>query len=413
VAPSTWSARPARWPWPSYDDGRGNISTVTTSTGALACTVRYDPWGSPLSAQSPQNPCQSGSTINDHFYRGQRLDPITASYQLGDRTYTPGKASFLNPDTYRTAPPEQALSVQADPLTENRYAYVNGDPVNLSDPSGHAPVGACGAYSDCPPMIGGGGSQTVTPVPIWVILAPILGQPVPQAQSKPNPARPGDWWTPNRKDPCRVNFFNLPIGLEIPFCQRPPMNGAGPRQDPVSSCPQRPSPQPWPLPWTLLLPLGLSAQCQASAPPATAPPIDRPREKTPGLDSGLAKAVAVLAAAAAGAAAAVVAKSNNADNRGRIQAQGSGLEDSESWARPTPPTASEGAAMLDALWGRLTRRQQEIRSQAYQVLRKFILSRPPVGLPAGYSNRWANPGEDPKVARLDLEVLAGSAFLMP
>jgi RHS repeat-associated protein len=124
------------------DDGQGNITTVTTSTGALACSVRYDPWGSPLGAQSPQNPCDSGSTINDHFYRGQRLDPVTGSYQLGSRTYQPGKASFLNPDTYRTAQPQTDISVQADPLTQNRYAYVNGDPVNLYDPDGHCSWGS-------------------------------------------------------------------------------------------------------------------------------------------------------------------------------------------------------------------------------------------------------------------------------
>ena len=31
------------------------------------------------------------------------------------------------------------LSVGVDPLTTNRYTYVNGDPVNYSDPSGHGP----------------------------------------------------------------------------------------------------------------------------------------------------------------------------------------------------------------------------------------------------------------------------------
>jgi RHS repeat-associated protein len=136
------------------DDGQGNITTVTTSTGALACSVRYDPWGSPLGAQSPQNPCDSGSTINDHFYRGQRLDPVTGSYQLGSRTYQPGKGSFLNPDTYRTAQPRTDISVQADPLTQNRYAYVNGDPINLYDPDGHSGCswdprswGTCGAQA--------------------------------------------------------------------------------------------------------------------------------------------------------------------------------------------------------------------------------------------------------------------------
>jgi RHS repeat-associated protein len=153
VAAQAPAAGPAQF---LSDDGQGNLTTITTTNAALACSVRYDPWGTPLGAQSPANPCDAGSTINDHFYRGQRLDPVTGSYQLGNRTYQPSKASFLNPDTYRTAPPEKDLSVQADPLTQNRYSYVNGDPVNLVDPDGHKlcrpndPSDFCDAYRGNP-----------------------------------------------------------------------------------------------------------------------------------------------------------------------------------------------------------------------------------------------------------------------
>jgi RHS repeat-associated protein len=135
---------------PQYlsDDGQGNITTITNAGGGLDCSVRYDPWGGPVGAQSPQNPCDAGSTINDHFYRGQRVDPVTGSYQLGNRTYSPSKASFINPDTYRIAPPQQDLSVTADPLTQNRYSYVNGDPVNLYDPTGHCSINPF-SWGDC------------------------------------------------------------------------------------------------------------------------------------------------------------------------------------------------------------------------------------------------------------------------
>jgi len=168
------------------DDGFGTISTITgrtgstsggTPTGFVACATRFDPWGRP--ATDPHagtatgtpptggtpgpgatmtgtrrtgtgvglapTPCRTSSTDGspatpaDVFYTGQRRDTGTGNYQLGSRTYDPGKAAFLTPDTYRDQQPQTDLAIGTDPLTQNRYTYVNGDPVNLSDPSGHEP----------------------------------------------------------------------------------------------------------------------------------------------------------------------------------------------------------------------------------------------------------------------------------
>jgi RHS repeat-associated protein len=128
------------------DDGGGNVSTALTTTGGVACTVRYDPFGDPLSAQGGEdgNPCNTGSTHSHVFYRGGEREPGSGTYQWGSRTYDPGTASFLTPDTYRAGSGRQNLSVGVDPLTRNRYAYVNGDPVNLFDPTGHS---ACRWYN--------------------------------------------------------------------------------------------------------------------------------------------------------------------------------------------------------------------------------------------------------------------------
>ena len=123
-------------------DGRGNIATVWEGTGsgpAPDCQIFLDPWGTPMAPGTPASPCAEGSTPNSYFYKGARLDQSTGDFELGSRTYDPGKGAFLTPDTARTAQSRGVLSVGTDPLTENRYSYVNGDPVNLVDPEGHSP----------------------------------------------------------------------------------------------------------------------------------------------------------------------------------------------------------------------------------------------------------------------------------
>jgi RHS repeat-associated protein len=65
---------------------------------------------------------------------------VTGDYQFGVRTYDPSTGSFLQPDTYLGSQPGTQGSVVTDPLTRNRYVYVNGDPLNLIDPSGHVTI---------------------------------------------------------------------------------------------------------------------------------------------------------------------------------------------------------------------------------------------------------------------------------
>jgi RHS repeat-associated protein len=123
-----------------FGDGQGDNTTVTTSSGDLACATRFDPFGTSIDATSLADPCAAGSdtaNANSFFYRDGFYDPNTGDYQFGSRTYDPTKGYFLTPDSYRNAPATANLSVHVDPLTENTYTYVNGDPVNLVDPTGH------------------------------------------------------------------------------------------------------------------------------------------------------------------------------------------------------------------------------------------------------------------------------------
>jgi RHS repeat-associated protein len=240
------------------DDGHGNVTTVTNPDDSLACGVRYDPWGSPVSAQSPQNPCNTGSTIDDHFYRGQRRDPITGNYQLGNRSYAPSKAAFLSPDTYRIASPAKNLSVGADPLTHNRYTYVNGDPVNLADPNGHMVCendsGPCNG-----PLPASSAAPSFMPAPAPVAPAIAVPFPLPRLSFQLPP-----WFV----------SFHLP---SVPAPKRIPAPPAQPAQ-PVA-------PAAEPLPDLIRGPgqgvaalVGQVKEAVDRIRKATAPPQDRPRE---------------------------------------------------------------------------------------------------------------------------------------
>lgn len=141
-------------------DGSGNRQTLATdlqgstaltlnSTLPPACQASYDPWGDPEDPGTPGGVCQgTGSTPNGRWYRQQQRDTATGNYQNGARSYNPASATWLNTDSYKTdGDANSDLSVGTDPLTQNRFAYVNGDPINFVDPSGHKRQNACEGMS--------------------------------------------------------------------------------------------------------------------------------------------------------------------------------------------------------------------------------------------------------------------------
>jgi RHS repeat-associated protein len=124
-------------------DGNGNVSTLVgaNTPGTPTCTVRFDPFGAPQhpsSGDTTQQTCNTGAAATDVFYDAARKDQTTGTYQFGSRTYDPKTATFYTPDSYRAFPSDADKGIGTDPLTANTYTYVNGDPVNYTDPDGHA-----------------------------------------------------------------------------------------------------------------------------------------------------------------------------------------------------------------------------------------------------------------------------------
>lgn len=102
---------------------------------------------------------------------------------------------------------------------------------------------------------------------------------------------------------------------------------------------------------------------------------------------------------------------NNDAHRGRIQIQGNDLPEDMSWAwsQPTPPAKATALTELDNLWSRLSRRQKEIRDEAYAKAKSFIRGGPyHAQIIKTFQNR--NLPSRNKDARVDIEIRKGIAF---
>ena len=100
-------------PWYLSADAQGSIEAVADYGGNILAINSYDAYGIP-----------SATALGRFGYTGQIYIPELGVYHYKARAYSPTLGRFM----------------QADPIGGaddlNLYAYVGGDPVNLSDPSG-------------------------------------------------------------------------------------------------------------------------------------------------------------------------------------------------------------------------------------------------------------------------------------
>jgi RHS repeat-associated protein len=109
--------------WYHYD-GLGSVSGLTRHQGQSTHNYRYDVYG----AVYPER----GNFVDPHnhyTYTGQEWDDETAMLHFYARDYDPAMAVWLQQDPYRGRLPE--------PQTTQRYAYVQGNPVNYVDAYGY------------------------------------------------------------------------------------------------------------------------------------------------------------------------------------------------------------------------------------------------------------------------------------
>lgn len=101
---------------------------------------------------------------------------------------------------------------------------------------------------------------------------------------------------------------------------------------------------------------------------------------------------------------------HNASNRGRMQAQGGCLEESEPWDQDCPPTESEGHGMADNLEAKIGANEAKSRESGFRKLHRFISNAASTGgADAPVSISWKTP--QTKDVRVDLEIKTGKAFV--
>lgn len=92
---------------------------------------------------------------------------------------------------------------------------------------------------------------------------------------------------------------------------------------------------------------------------------------------------------------------------GRIQAQGNGLEESETWQQSEPLSKEAGLTILEKLKNRLSTKDQKLREKPFQEAERFIEQSHGVDAPLRKSFR----NRKTKDVRVDVEVWSGTAFL--
>ncbi|GBF74333.1 hypothetical protein PA598K_02671 [Paenibacillus sp. 598K] len=103
-------------------NGHGDVIQIIDTSGSIVNKYRYDEWGNVLQRDE--------GIENSFLYAGQQYDKETGLYYLRARYYDPAVGRFLNEDTY-----EGQIT---NPLSMNLYTYVENNPINWIDPSGHA-----------------------------------------------------------------------------------------------------------------------------------------------------------------------------------------------------------------------------------------------------------------------------------
>ncbi len=167
-------------------DNLGSVAAVVDSSGNVAASYSYDPYGGTVSAN------ESGLNVpNIIRYGGGALEQNTGLSKFGQRYYNPALGAFTQRDTFVRL---------ASPGNGNLYAYAGDSPVNYTDPTGAltgngvigifvgAVIGVAGVLA-CPETAGAGCALAF--VGGGIVAGAAIDQFLPFGGELPNPVP--DW----------------------------------------------------------------------------------------------------------------------------------------------------------------------------------------------------------------------------
>jgi RHS repeat-associated protein len=130
-------------------DIQGSVSLVLDDQGGARASYGYTAYGkieAQLTAErdidDPALKPENDDPTNPYGFMGKRRDTGSGTLDMGARRYSPDTGRFLQADMYEDALGDLALS--HDPITQNRYSLVGGNPVSFVEVDGHLYEGGGG-----------------------------------------------------------------------------------------------------------------------------------------------------------------------------------------------------------------------------------------------------------------------------
>jgi RHS repeat-associated protein len=100
-------------------DALGSVRALSDGN-SVTDTYDYDAYG--------EIRTRTGTTENSFMFTGEQYDEETGNYYLRARYYNPSSGQFISRDSWE--------GDDRNPITLNKYAYANSNPVMYTDPSG-------------------------------------------------------------------------------------------------------------------------------------------------------------------------------------------------------------------------------------------------------------------------------------